>query len=113
MARQLDRASITSFGRRCDNYADLGATIVAPDADKNLGLRYFLNGALVSDIVVDTSRVATDTIDYVATDPTGRIATSTQTNVAYRRARGAAHRLDEILPEPLFSRQNTTDLSNL
>jgi len=62
-----------------DSYADLGATITGPtDADKNLGLKYFLNGTLVSDIVIDTSQVATDTIDYVATDPTGLTATSTR-----------------------------------
>lgn len=48
--------------------------------------RYFLNGKLVSDIVLDTSRIATDTIDYVATlpagqagDPIGLTATSTRT----------------------------------
>jgi hypothetical protein len=62
-----------------DSYADLGATITAPDADKNLGIKTFLNGALVSDIVIDTSEVATDTVDYVATDPTGLTATSTRT----------------------------------
>ena len=62
-----------------ESYADLGATIVAPDPDKNLGLKYFLNGTLVSDIVIDTSKVATDTIDYVAADPTGLTSTSTRT----------------------------------
>jgi len=31
------------------------------------------------DIVLDTSAVATDTIDYVATDPTGVAVTSTRT----------------------------------
>jgi hypothetical protein len=31
----------------------------------------FLNGRLVSDIVLDTNQVATDTIDCIATDPTG------------------------------------------
>lgn len=36
------------------------------DADKNLSLKYFLNGALVSDIVIDTPAVATDTVDYIA-----------------------------------------------
>jgi hypothetical protein len=41
---------------------------VPPESDKNLGLKYFLNGALVSDIVID-----------VATDPTGLTATSTRT----------------------------------
>jgi Domain of unknown function (DUF5011) len=62
-----------------DTYADLGATITAPDADKNLGLKYFLNGTLVSNIVIDTSKVATDTIDYVVTDPAGLTATTTRT----------------------------------
>ena len=51
-----------------DSYADLCATIAGPtDADKNLGLKYLLNGQLVSNIVLDTSKVATDTIDYVTT----------------------------------------------
>jgi hypothetical protein len=36
---------------------------------------YRLNGALV----IDTSEVATDTIDYVATDPTGLTSISTRT----------------------------------
>jgi Domain of unknown function (DUF5011) len=62
-----------------DSYQDPGATITGPtDADKNLGLKYFLNGTLVSDIVIDTTQVATDTIDYVATDPTGLTATGTR-----------------------------------
>ena len=33
----------------------------------------------MSDIVIDTGHVATDTIDYVATDPNGLTATSTRT----------------------------------
>jgi hypothetical protein len=60
-------------------YQDLGATITGPKADLNLGLKYFLNGQLVSDIVIDTTQVATDTIQYVATDPTGFTSTSTRT----------------------------------
>jgi hypothetical protein len=47
--------------------------------DTNLGYQTFLNGTLVSNIVIDTSQVATDTIDYVATDNTGLTATSTRT----------------------------------
>jgi hypothetical protein len=39
--------------------------------DTNLGYKTFLNGTLVSNIVLDTSNVATDTIDYVATDTDG------------------------------------------
>src|SRR5205823_2349934 len=59
-----------------DSYLDLGATITSPnDADKNLGLKHFLNGALVSDIAIDTTTPATDTIDYVATDQSGLAAT--------------------------------------
>ncbi len=45
----------------------------------NLGYQTFLNGTLVSTIVIDTSEVATDTIDYVATDNDGLTATSTRT----------------------------------
>jgi hypothetical protein len=45
-------------------------------ADKNLGPKYFRNGMQGSDIVIGTSKVATDIIDYVVTDPTGLTATS-------------------------------------
>ena len=47
--------------------------------DTDLGIRPFLNGTLVSNITIDTSQVATDTIDYVATDSNGLTATSTRT----------------------------------
>ncbi len=62
-----------------DTYNDLGATITAPQADLNLGIKTYLNGALVSNIVLDTSAPATDTIDYVATDANGLTSTSTRT----------------------------------
>jgi hypothetical protein len=61
-----------------DAYVDVGAT--AKDAvGHELSLKYFLSGALVSDIIVDTSAAATDTIDYVATDTWGNTATATRT----------------------------------
>jgi hypothetical protein len=60
------------------SYADLGAA-VTDNVDQNLGLKYFLNGALVSTITIDTSTIATDTIDYVATDGAGNTATSSRT----------------------------------
>jgi hypothetical protein len=59
-------------------YNDLGATITGPQADLNLGINAFLNGTLTSNIVLDTSAAATDTIDYVATDTWGNTATSTR-----------------------------------
>jgi hypothetical protein len=66
-----------------DSYADLGATVSDTGAgqagDTNPGLKTFLNGTLVSNIVLDTSEPATDTIDYVATDNDGFTATSTRT----------------------------------
>ena len=49
------------------------------NVDQNLSLKYFLNGALVSNIVIDTSAAATDIIDYVVTDQAGNTATSTRT----------------------------------
>ena len=60
-------------------YNDLGATITGPQADLNLGIQTYLNGALTSNIVIDTSQAATDTVDYVATDQSGLTSTSTRT----------------------------------
>jgi trimeric autotransporter adhesin len=60
-------------------YNDLGATITGPQADLNLGIETYLNGAPVSSIEIDTSAAATDTIDYVVTDQTGLTSTSTRT----------------------------------
>jgi surface protein with Ig-like domain len=60
-------------------YNDLGATITGPQADLNLGIKTLLNDTLTSNIVIDTSAVATDTIDYVVSDSTGLTATSTRT----------------------------------
>jgi hypothetical protein len=66
-----------------DSYADLGATVTDTAAgqagDNNLGIKTFLNGALVSNIVIDTTQIATDTIDYVAADQNGLTATTTRT----------------------------------
>ena len=63
-----------------DTYQDLGAT--AKDSEgHDLGVKTFLNGLLVSDIVLDTSTTTTNTIDYVATDATGLTATSTRTAI--------------------------------
>jgi hypothetical protein len=39
------------------SYTDLGATITGPQADLNLGITTYLNGALVSNIVLDTTAV--------------------------------------------------------
>lgn len=61
---QGDNPSIIQVG---DTYADLGA-IVTDNQGNSLGYKTFLNGTLVSNIVIDTTQVATDTIDYVATD---------------------------------------------
>jgi hypothetical protein len=66
-----------SLARR-DTYTDLGA-IVTDNQSDTLGYKTFLNGALVSNIVIDTTEVATDTIDYVARDTWGNTSTSTRT----------------------------------
>ena len=75
-----DNPAIIEVG---DSYADLGATVSDTGPGQagatNLGVTTFLNGTLVSNIVIDTSQVATDTIDYVVTDTDGLTATSTRT----------------------------------
>jgi hypothetical protein len=50
-----------------------------PTADLNFGRQTVVNGKPTNPIVIDTSEVATDTIDYVATDSAGLTATSTRT----------------------------------
>ena len=71
---QGDNPSIIHVG---DTYTDLGA-IVTDNQGHDLGYKTFLDGALVSNIVIGTTQVATDTIDYVATDTWGNTATSTR-----------------------------------
>jgi hypothetical protein len=104
-----------------DGYAALGATITgATDADKNLGLKYFFNGQLVSDIVLDTSHVATDTIDYVATDQIGLTATSTRTVIVEparpvtrkRRRWSRPQRRKQLPPRPSIRRPQARPSNN-
>jgi hypothetical protein len=63
-------------------YTDLGAQITGPTADLNLGITTYVNGAPMNPIQLDTSAVATDTIQYVATDQNGL--------AGWRRRRGHA-----------------------
>jgi hypothetical protein len=60
-----------------DNYTDLGA-IVRDNQGHDLSYHTFINGVLSGNILIDTSAVATDTIDYVATDTWGNTSTSTR-----------------------------------
>jgi Domain of unknown function (DUF5011) len=61
-----------------DTYNDLGA-IVHDNQGNDLSYRIFINGVLSGNILIDTTHVATDTIDYVATDTWGNTSTSTRT----------------------------------
>src|ERR1022692_4619061 len=58
--------------------------IVTDNQGHDLSYRTFINGVLSGNILIDTSQVATDTIDYVATDTWGNIATSS--NSKFRQA---------------------------
>jgi hypothetical protein len=71
-----DNPAIIQVG---EAYTDLGATITGPQADLNLGIATFVNGAPMNPIQVDTSAAATDTVAYVVTDQNGLTATSTRT----------------------------------
>jgi hypothetical protein len=61
------------------SYTDLGATITGPQADLNLGITTYVNGAPMNPVHIDTTQAATDTIAYVATDQSGLTFTSTRT----------------------------------
>jgi len=71
-----DNPAIIQVG---EAYNDLGATVIGPQADLNLGIATYVNGTETSPVQIDTSAAATDTIDYVATDQSGLSSTSTRT----------------------------------
>ena len=89
------------------SYNDLGATITGPQADLNLGSKTFLNGALVSNIVIDTTAAATDTIDYVVSDSHGLTGTSTRT-VIVEPAAGASTPPPSVSPADASTSAATT-----
>ena len=62
-------------------YADLGATITAPQADLNLGLTLVVDNATSTDgaVQIDTSKPGTHTILYTVTDPSGLTGSATRT----------------------------------
>jgi hypothetical protein len=74
----LNIARNASAQRNRNGKSSPSATVGAPRFNDRR-LASLLNGALVSNIVIDTSEVATDTIDYVATDNNGLFATSMRT----------------------------------
>jgi hypothetical protein len=54
---------------------------VTDNVDQNLGYKAFLNGKLVSNIVIGTSAATTDTIDYLAADTAGNTPTFSKTKL--------------------------------
>ena len=51
------------------------------NVDQNLGYKAFLNGKLVSNIVIGTSAATNDTIDYLAADTAGNTPTFSKTKL--------------------------------
>jgi hypothetical protein len=64
-------------------YTDLGATITGPQADLNLGITTYVNGAPMNPVQLDTSTTGTDTIAYVATDQSSLTSTTTRTVIIH------------------------------
>jgi hypothetical protein len=60
-------------------YRDLGATIVGPTADLNLGIHTFVGEIPIDEAIIDTSTTTTYYIYYVVTDQNGLTSTSTRT----------------------------------
>ena len=70
---------------------NIGATIIGPQADLNLGITTYINGVETNPVQIDTSAAATDTIDYVATDQSGLTSTSTRTVIIEAPASASAN----------------------
>lgn len=75
-----------------DTYSDLGARIVAPGSDLNLGLVIVLDGATTTAVSIDTSAPGEHTILYTVTSPTTGLTGSALRTVIIATA-------DEV-PEP-------------
>ncbi len=60
-------------------YADLGATITGPEADLNLDIQLYIDGAPTDAIQLDTTKAGTHSIDYVVTDAANLTSTTTRT----------------------------------
>jgi hypothetical protein len=82
-----------------ETYNDLGATIAGRQQDLNLDITNYVNGVEMSPVQIDTSQVATDTIDYIATDQNGLTSASTRT-VIIERAKADITRV--VHEEPAF-----------
>ncbi|MBM3260874.1 DUF5011 domain-containing protein, partial [Candidatus Kaiserbacteria bacterium] len=66
-----------------DTYNDLGARIVAPESDLNLGLVIVLDGATTTQVSIDTSVPGTHTILYFAITQAGVQGSAVRTVVVY------------------------------
>ena len=60
-----------------DTYNDLGARIVAPESDLNLGIVIVLDGATTTEVSIDTTAPGEHTILYTVTSPTTGLTSST------------------------------------
>lgn len=95
-----------------DTYQDLGAT--AKDSEgHDLGVKTFLNGAFVIDIVIDTSTATIGTIDYVATDTSGNAATATRSVIIEPLAPLVTDPAPAVVPDapPLAPEELTAEIS--
>jgi len=89
-------------------YADLGATITAPQADLNLGLTVVVDNATSTDgtVQIDTSRPGTHTILYTVTDPNGLTGSATRT-VIVSAAQQTPPPANDNSPAPTAANDNT------
>ena len=60
-------------------YTDLGARIVSPSADLNLGITTLLDGATTTELTLDTGMPGTHTIEYRAFDQSGLMGSASRT----------------------------------
>jgi hypothetical protein len=76
-----------------DTYNDLGARIVAPTSDLNLGITILLDGATTTQVTIDTTTPGEHTILYTVTSPTTGLTGSAMRTVTITAA--------EPLPMPV------------
>jgi hypothetical protein len=75
-------------------------TITGPQQDRNLGIQTFVNGTALSPVQINTTKAATDTIAYVATDQFGLTSTTTRTVMIEPAATPPSNAAASTRPKP-------------
>ncbi|WP_246720635.1 hypothetical protein [Methylocystis sp. H4A] len=92
-----------------DTYNDLGARIVAPESDLNLGIVILLNGATTTAFSIDTTTPGEHTLLYIVTSPTTDLTGGIMRSITISPAKQSPAPVEEH-PNPFTSQPANDNL---